>query len=258
MRWARIRTPDGYEGYAWVHEGRVGPVKGSPFDEYEREELRWGLEEVRLLPPVLPRKIIGVGRNYPAHAAEHGAEVPAVPLIFLKPPTAVIGPEEPIRLPPQSRQVEHEAELAVVIGRRGRWISVDEALKYVWGYTLGNDVTARDLQRRDPQWTRAKGFDTFAPLGPWVDTDFDPAQATVLCRVNGEVRQMGNTQEMVFSVAQLIAFVSSVMTLEPGDVILTGTPAGVSPLHPGDVVEVEIEGLGVLRNPVVADRPQAR
>ncbi len=258
MRWARIRTPDGYKGYAWVHEGRVGPVKGSPFDEYEREELRWDLEEVRLLSPVLPRKIIGVGRNYPAHAAEHGAEVPAVPLIFLKPPTAVIGPEEPIRLPPQSRQVEHEAELAVVIGRRGRWISVDEALKYVWGYTLGNDVTARDLQRRDPQWTRAKGFDTFAPLGPWVDTDFDPAQATVLCRVNGEVRQMGNTQEMVFSVAQLIAFVSSVMTLEPGDVILTGTPAGVSPLHPGDVVEVEIEGLGVLRNPVVADRPQAR
>ncbi len=258
MRWVRMQTPDGYEGYGWVQEGRVGPVKGSPFDEYERGELRWALEEVRLLPPVLPRKIIGVGRNYPAHAAEHGAEVPSVPLVFLKPPTAVIGPGDAIRLPPQSRQVEHEAELAVVIGRRGRWIPVDRALEYVWGYTAGNDVTARDLQRRDPQWTRAKGFDTFAPLGPWVDTDFDPTQASVICRVNGEVRQMGSTQEMVFSIAQIIAFVSSFMTLEPGDVILTGTPAGVGPLHPGDVVEVDIEGLGTLRNPVEAEHPRVR
>lgn len=257
MRWVRLQAPDGYEGYGWVQDGRVGPVTGSPFDEYQREELRWSLDEVRLLAPVQPRKIVAVGRNYPAHAAEHGAEVPPVPLIFLKPPTAVIGPGEPIRLPPQSKQVEHEAELAVVIGKRGRWITVDEAPKYIWGYTAANDVTARDLQRRDGQWTRAKGFDTFAPLGPWVDTAFDPTDATVLCRVNGEIRQMGSTQEMVFSIPQIIAFVSSFMTLEPGDVILTGTPAGVGPLQPGDVVEVEIEGLGILRNPVEAEQARA-
>ncbi len=256
MRWVRIQAPNGYTGYGWVQDDRVGPVRGSPFDEYERGDLQWSLEEVRLLAPVQPRKIIAVGRNYPAHAAEHGAEVPSIPLIFLKPPTAVIGPGEPIRLPPQSKQVEHEAELAVVIGRRGRWITVEDAPKYIWGYTAANDVTARDLQRRDNQWTRAKGFDTFAPIGPWVDTEFDPTDATVICRVNGEVRQMGSTREMVFSIPQIIAFVSSVMTLEPGDVILTGTPAGVGPIQPGDVVEVEIEGLGVLRNPVTAEQAQ--
>lgn len=258
MRWVRIEAPDGYRGYAWVDDQeRVGPVRGSPFDEYERLEPHWSLEEVRLLAPVQPSKIIAVGRNYPAHAAEHGEEVPSVPLIFLKPPSAVIGPGKAIRLPPQSRQVEHEAELAVVMGRRGRWITADQAQAFIWGYTAANDVTARDLQRRDPQWTRAKGFDTFAPLGPWVETEFDPTDVQIICRVNGEVRQLGSTREMVFTIPHLIAFISSVMTLEPGDVILTGTPAGVGPLQPGDIVEVEIEGLGVLRNPVEAERPQA-
>ncbi len=254
MRWVRFWDPEENRGrYGWVHEGRVGRVHGSPWDEFEREEARWPLEEVRLLAPVTPSKIVCVGRNYAAHAAEHGAEVPTTPLIFLKPPSAVIGPGEAIVLPPQSQQVEHEAELAVVIGRRARWVRADQAWEVVWGYTVANDVTARDLQRRDGQWTRAKGFDTFAPLGPWVDTDFDPTDAAVMARVNGEERQLGFTREMVFPIPQLIAYITSVMTLLPGDVILTGTPAGVGPLRPGDVVEVEVEGLGVLRNPVRAE-----
>jgi len=249
MRWVRYATPEGPQ-WGWVHEGRVGALRGTPFGEYERQEPTLPLEEVRLLAPVQPGKIVCVGRNYAAHAKEHNAEVPEVPLIFLKPPSAVIGPEETILLPPQSQQVEHEAELAVVIGKRGRWIAPEEAHEYILGYTIANDVTARDLQRRDGQWTRGKGFDTFCPLGPWIDTDFDPADALITCKVNGDLRQMGSTRDMVFSVRQLIAFISSVMTLEPGDVILTGTPAGVAPLREGDIVEVSIEGLGTLRNPV--------
>jgi 2-keto-4-pentenoate hydratase/2-oxohepta-3-ene-1,7-dioic acid hydratase in catechol pathway len=196
-----------------------------------------------------------VGRNYAAHAREHDAEVPEVPILFLKPPSSLIGPEERIVLPPQSQQVEHEAELAVVIRRIGRWITADEAYQYVLGYTAANDVTARDLQRRDGQWTRAKGFDTFCPLGPWIETHFDPADALITCHVNGELRQMASTRDMVFRVRQLIAFASSVMTLEPGDVLLTGTPAGVGQLVDGDVVEVAVEGIGTLRNPVVAEPP---
>jgi 2-keto-4-pentenoate hydratase/2-oxohepta-3-ene-1,7-dioic acid hydratase in catechol pathway len=165
----------------------------------------------------------------------------------------VIGPGDKVLLPPQSQRVEHEAELAVVIGRRGRWISLEEALDYVLGYTIANDITARDLQFRDGQWTRGKGFDTFCPFGPWIETDFDPSDALVTCHVNGEMRQMASTRDMVFSVRQLIAFISSVMTLEPGDLLLTGTPAGVGLLVPGDVVEVSIEGLGTLRNPVASE-----
>ncbi len=249
MRWLRYLTPEGPR-WGWLHEGRVGPVNGSPFGEYERQEATLPLEEVQLLAPTAPSKIVCVGRNYAAHAQEHDAEVPEIPLIFLKPPSAVIGPEEAILLPPQSQQVEHEAELAVVIGRRGRWIPPEEADDYILGYTIANDVTARDLQRRDGQWTRGKGFDTFCPLGPWIDTDFDASDALVTCKVNGDLRQMGSTRDMVFPVRQIVAFISSVMTLEPGDVILTGTPAGVGPLRAGDTVEIEIEGLGLLRNPV--------
>ncbi|HPO59722.1 MAG TPA: fumarylacetoacetate hydrolase family protein, partial [Anaerolineaceae bacterium] len=176
-----------------------------------------------------------------------------IPLLFLKPPSSVIGPGEAILLPPQSRQVEHEAELAVVIGRLGRWIPPEAALDYVFGYTVANDVTARDLQRRDGQWTRGKGFDTFCPLGPWIETDYDPYDNLITCRVNGEIRQMASTRDMIFPVQQLVAFASSVMTLEPGDVILTGTPAGIGPLLDGDEVAVDIEGIGELRNPVKAD-----
>ncbi len=211
------------------------------------------LDKVELLAPLLPGKIICIGRNYVAHAREQAAEVPEVPLLFLKPPSSIIGPNEPIVLPPQSQQVEHEGELVAVIGQRGRWIPAEQALNYVMGYTIGNDVTARDLQRRDGQWTRGKGFDTFCPVGPWIQTDFDPADALVSCSVNGEMRQMASTRDMVFSVRQLVAFISSVMTLEPGDLIYTGTPAGVGPLLNGDRVEVSIEGLGKLSNPVVAE-----
>jgi len=208
--------------------------------------------DVRLLAPVIPRsKIVGVGRNYADHAAEHGVEVPAAPLLFLKPNTAVIGPDDPVVLPVWSERVEHEAELAVVIGKVTRNVTRDEALGRVFGYTVANDVTARDVQRSDAQWTRAKGFDTSCPLGPWIVPGLDVDDLAVRARVNGELRQDGRTSQMVFDVADLVSYISEVFTLLPGDVILTGTPAGVGPLVDRDVVEVEIEDIGVLRNPVL-------
>jgi 2-keto-4-pentenoate hydratase/2-oxohepta-3-ene-1,7-dioic acid hydratase in catechol pathway len=212
------------------------------------EEVR--VSEVRLLAPVIPSKVVAVGRNYVAHAEELGNEVPEEPLIFLKPSTSVIGPGDPIPLPPQSRRVDHEAELAVVIGRICRGVTEEDAPKFVLGYTCGNDVTARDLQERDDQWTRAKGFDGFCPLGPWVETELDPTDLEVTCRVNGEVRQAGRTSAMAFLPAALVSYVSQVMTLLPGDIILTGTPSGIGPVSAGDRVEVEVEGIGVLANPV--------
>ena len=210
------------------------------------------LAQVELLAPCEPSKIVALGRNYAAHAREHGADVPSEPLIFLKPSTAVIAPGAAIVLPAQSAQVEHEAELAVVIGRRARHVRREEAAGYILGYTCGNDVTARDLQRSDGQWSRAKGFDTFCPLGPWIETELDIADLAVICRVNGETRQQGRTSELIFEVPLLVSHISGIMTLLPGDVIMTGTPAGVSPIHAGDNVEVEIQGIGVLRNPVIA------
>jgi 2-keto-4-pentenoate hydratase/2-oxohepta-3-ene-1,7-dioic acid hydratase in catechol pathway len=231
-------------------------LEGPPFDTpapWTPGEAIGRLEELALLAPATPTKIVCIGRNYAAHAAEHKAEVPTEPLLFFKPPSSVIGPGAPIVLTPQSQQVEHESELVVVIGRRCRNVSADEAWSYVLGATCGNDVTARDLQRQDSQWTRAKGFDTFCPLGPWLVTglsESEVADLEVVCRVNGEVRQRGNTSEMVFPPAQLIAYISAIMTLEPGDVIMTGTPAGVSPIVEGDEVEVEVEGIGILKNPV--------
>ena len=255
MRIIRFTHGKDLPRFGWVLEDMVGPMDGSPFHEFRRQEATISMAEVRLLAPVEPSKIVCVGRNYVAHAKEHGSEVPDIPLIFLKPPSSVIGQGDKILLPPQSQIVEHEAELGVVISRRGRWIQPENALEYVLGYTAGNDVTARDLQRRDGQWTRAKGFDTFCALGPWIETDFDPADALISCHVNGEMRQMASTRDMVFSVRQLVAFSSSVMTLEPGDVLLTGTPAGVGPLLDGDTVEVTIEGIGTLKNPVAPVSP---
>jgi 2-keto-4-pentenoate hydratase/2-oxohepta-3-ene-1,7-dioic acid hydratase in catechol pathway len=243
--------------WGWVDGGRVGPLDGHPFHEYRRREAELPLEGVILLPPVTPTKIVCLGRNYAAHAAEHGADVPEIPLIFLKPPSSVIGPGETIRLPPQSERVEHEAELAVVIGRQARWVPPAQSEDVILGYTIANDVTARDLQTRDGQWTRAKGFDTFCPLGPWIETRLDPSDVVVTCSVNGQMRQMASTRDLVFPVPQLVAFISSVMTLEAGDLILTGTPAGVGPLLDGDEVTVEIEGLGTLTNPVRAAPPAA-
>lgn len=253
MRFIRYQYRNDAPRYGWVYEERVGALDGSPFGEYRRLEAELPLSSVRLLAPVQPGKIICVGRNYAEHAREQDADIPEIPLIFLKPPTSVIGFGDSIHLPPQSHRVEHEAELAVVIGKRGRWIAAENALDYVLGYTIANDVTARDLQRRDGQWTRGKGFDTFCPLGPWIETDLDPADVLISCRVNGEMRQMVSTREMIFPVPQLIAFIASVMTLEPGDVILTGTPAGVGPLLPGDKVIVSVEGIGELHNTVIPE-----
>ncbi|MCK4727218.1 MAG: fumarylacetoacetate hydrolase family protein [Anaerolineales bacterium] len=255
MQIVRYKAATGKVEFGWVYEGKVGSIEGSPFTEYRRQVAEIPIEEVQLLPPVVPTKIICVGRNYVAHAEEHDAEVPQIPLLFLKPPSAVVGPQEKIILPPQSQRVDHEAELVVVIGKQGRWIQTDDAFDFVLGYTIGNDVTARDLQRRDGQWTRGKGFDTFCPIGPWVETEFDPADALISCHVNGEMRQMASTRDMVFSVRQLITFASSVMTLEPGDLLFSGTPAGVSPLSPGDAVMVSIEGIGELTNHVISEAP---
>jgi 2-keto-4-pentenoate hydratase/2-oxohepta-3-ene-1,7-dioic acid hydratase in catechol pathway len=198
-----------------------------------------------------PSKIVAVGRNYVAHARELGHAIPTEPLIFLKPPSAVVGDEADVVYPRVSLRVDHEAELAVVIGRRCKDVNEGDALDYVRGYTCANDVTARDLQETDDQWTRAKGFDTFCPLGPDLVETLDPSALRVVARVNGEVRQDGNTNDMLFPVPALVAYISSVMTLEPDDVILTGTPPGVGPVQRGDIMEVEVEGIGVLRNRVV-------
>jgi 2-keto-4-pentenoate hydratase/2-oxohepta-3-ene-1,7-dioic acid hydratase in catechol pathway len=238
--------------YGWLLEDKVGEISGNIFGRYKRNEAQTTLAEVRLLAPSEPSKIICVGRNYVEHAKELGNEVPKVPLIFLKPPSSIIANGGTVLLPPQSAQVEHEAELVVVIGKRGKNVTAEQAKKYIFGYTIGNDVTARDLQKTDGQWTRAKGFDTFCSFGPWIDTEFDPADAVITCRVNGQMRQMASTRDMVFNVGTLIAYISSVMTLEPGDLIFTGTPAGVGELRHGDEVVVEIEGLGSLKNPVKA------
>ena len=207
---------------------------------------------MKLLEPILPSKIVCVGRNYREHAAELGNKMPDEPLLFLKAPSAIITSGANIVLPSASQQVEHEGELGVVIGREARNIgSHEDPLSYVLGYTCVNDVTARDLQRKDVQFTRGKSFDTFCPVGPWIETDIDPANATVETRVNGEVKQKGNTADMAFPVAFLIRYISEIMTLYPGDLIATGTPAGVSRLKPGDTVEVEVGGIGTLVNRVV-------
>ena len=250
MRIVRYQYKTEAPTYGWLLENKVGPIVGNIYGEYRRQEVALPVESVRLLAPVQPSKIVCIGRNYAEHAREHDVEVPKVPLLFLKPPSSILNPGEAIILPPQSQQVEHEAELVVVIGRRTRNVIVEHAQDYIFGYTVGNDVTARDLQRSDGQWTRAKGFDTFCPFGPWGDTEFDPSDAIITCRVNDQPRQMASTRDMVFNVSMLIAFISAVMTLEPGDLIFTGTPAGVSPLKDGDEVVVEIEGLGRLGNPV--------
>jgi 2-keto-4-pentenoate hydratase/2-oxohepta-3-ene-1,7-dioic acid hydratase in catechol pathway len=210
------------------------------------------IDDVRLLAPVLPSKVVCVGKNYADHAAEMGGEVPEEPLVFLKPSTSVIGPGDPIVYPPISKRMEHEGELAAVVGRLVWRATSEEARRAILGYTCANDVTLRDLQATDGQWARAKGFDTSCPLGPWVETEADPADLSLETRVNGEVRQSARTAQLAFGPDELVAFISSFMTLLPGDVVLTGTPAGVGPLQVGDVVEVEIEGIGTLSNPVAA------
>jgi 2-keto-4-pentenoate hydratase/2-oxohepta-3-ene-1,7-dioic acid hydratase in catechol pathway len=250
----RVRLGDDEILYGAVEPEGIRLHHGSPFVAWEPTETVVPFGEARLLAPVFPTKVVGVGRNYSQHAAERGVEVPVEPVVFLKPATAVVGPEAPVVLPPEAKEVHHEAELAAVVGRVARRVAVEEAGAYLLGYTAANDVSARDLQQSDGQWTRAKGFDTFCPLGPAIETEVDPGDLSITCRVNGEVRQQASTADMVFGVAELLAFASRVMTLLPGDVILTGTPAGTSAIHPGDRMEVEIERIGVLRNPVVAAR----
>lgn len=250
MRFVRYQYKKDPISYGWIESDQIGQITGDLFAEYRRLDVHYPAGQAVLYTPVIPGKIIGVGRNYVEHANEQGVEVPDIPIIFFKPPSSVIGPFESIVIPPQSSEVVHEAELGIVMGKRGRWITPDEVFGYILGYTIGNDVTARDLQRRDNQWTRAKGFDTFCCLGPWIETEMDAADALITCRVNGELRQMASTREMVFSIPQLIAYISSVMTLEPGDVILTGTPAGSASLKAGDRVEISIDGLGTLSNSV--------
>ena len=233
---------------------KIAEVTGDPL--YQRIELTGAtttVEDVRLLAPVIPRsKIIGIGRNYRDHAAEMGSEVPDEPMMFLVPNTAVVGPGEPVVIPELTEEVSFEGELAVIIGRMCKDIEPEEVRKVIFGYTIANDVTARDLQRGDGQWARAKGLDTFCPLGPWIETDLDPQDVRIVTTLDGEIRQDGHSSDMVHGVAELISYASKAFTLLPGDVILTGTPAGVGPVTAGQRVEVDIDAIGTLANPFVA------
>src|SRR5277367_2515903 len=241
------------QAYGLLEDEHIREISGLPWGSWSQGSRTWRVADIRLLAPVVPGKIVCVGRNYAAHAAELGNEMPKEPLIFLKPPSSIIGPDEPVVLTPQSQRVEHEGELALIVGRRCSHLKdSDDALSYLLGYSCLNDVTARDLQQSDVQFTRAKGFDTFCPVGPHIETQINPADVLVETHVNGALRQSGSTSMMAYPVAFLVRWISRVMTLFPGDLIATGTPAGVGPLVAGDTVEVSISGVGVLRNPVQA------
>lgn len=257
MKLARIAATAG-SGWGVVIDDLVHPLVTAPWDGLRRTGEVLPLAEVRLLPPTIASKIVCIGKNYRDHIAEMGYERPAVPSVFLKPPTAIIGSGGAVIMPPRtlSNHVEHEAELGIVIGRAGRSITEDAALDHVLGFTCADDVSARDLQRSDPYPTRAKGLDTFCPIGPWIATDVDvSAGLRIQCRVNGETRQDGSTLDMIYDVPFIISFVSQFTTLVPGDLILTGSPGGSGPLMAGDEVEIEIEGIGVLRHSVSGHRP---
>lgn len=246
MRIALLRTPTG-EQFVRLDGPRAHGLAGAPWLGVRQSRESWTWVEQDLLCPVRPTKIVCVGRNYAAHARELGHAIPSEPLLFLKPPSALLPPGGAIVLPPESSRVEHEAELAVVMGRRAKGVSREGALEHVFGYSCACDVTARDLQKKDVQFTRAKSFDTFCPIGPWIETELDPRAQSIRCRVSGRTRQEGTTADMIFDVPTIVAFVSRMMTLEPGDVILTGTPEGVGPLAPLDTVEVEVDGIGILK-----------
>ena len=256
MKICRFVEADSPEPRFGILQGEsVAEIAGAPWTPGKGKKTgkTFAAQNVRFIAPVTPSKIVCVGRNYAAHAAELGNDVPKEPLIFLKPPSSLIGPGGPIVLPKFSNRVEHEGELGLVVGRRASHLSDSaEALSYLCGYTCVNDVTARDLQKADVQFTRAKGFDTFCPVGPHIETELDPADVFVECRVNGSIRQSGRTSLMIFSPAFVVRWISRMMTLEPGDLIATGTPAGVGPLAAGDTAEVSVEGIGVLSNPVHA------
>jgi 2-keto-4-pentenoate hydratase/2-oxohepta-3-ene-1,7-dioic acid hydratase in catechol pathway len=244
---------EGQVGFGILEGETIAALSPHPFVAFEYTGERFPTGEVRLLAPVLPTKVVAVGRNYAEHAREMGGEVPDDPVIFLKPSTAVIGPGDPIVHPGWVGRVDYEGELAVIVGKLARRLDEADAIQAVLGFSCANDVTARDLQRADGQWARAKGFDSFCPLGPWIETDLDSSDLALRTLVNGEPRQQARTSQLERGVASLMAFVSRVMTLLPGDVLLTGTPAGVGPLEVGDRVEVEIDGIGVLANQVVGE-----
>ncbi|MCZ2403088.1 fumarylacetoacetate hydrolase family protein [Paenarthrobacter sp. Z7-10] len=256
MRIARfVVDADPMYGVVEGEPGReeVTVIKGDPFfNGVERTSIRHKLEDVRLLAPIIPRsKVVGIGRNFVEHAHELGNEVPKKPFMFLKPNTSVVGPNDPVVLPEFSDEVSYEAELCVVIGRICKDVPEERVDEVIFGYTCGNDLTARDVQKTDQQWARAKGFDTSAPLGPWIETELDPDALSIKGWLNGELRQNGNTNQMIWGVRELVSAVSKAFTLLPGDVIMTGTPAGVDLVKAGDRYEIEVEGIGRLSNPIV-------
>ncbi|MDQ1681800.1 MAG: hypothetical protein QOC60_1568 [Frankiaceae bacterium] len=254
MRIARFSLDDEVD-FGVVDGDEVAPITGHPFAPFTFTGYRYPLADVKLLAPVIPSKIIAVGKNYASHAAELGdgpEELPEAPILFLKPSTAVIGCGERIVLPPSSERVDFEGELAIVIGRLCKDVPVQRVKDVILGYTIANDVTARDQQLADRQWMRSKSYDTFCPLGPWLETAIDPSDVGITTTLNGVVKQHARTSEMIFDVASIVAYVSTVMTLLPGDIILTGTPAGVGPMSPGDAVSITIEGIGTLDNTVMA------
>ncbi|MBI2846738.1 MAG: fumarylacetoacetate hydrolase family protein [Chloroflexi bacterium] len=250
---------DGRPRYGIEEGGTIRPIRGNPYTSfrvggstYRLGDGAYELEKAKLLAPCAPSKIVAVGLNYKSHAQETGMALPSYPLIFLKPSTAVIGPEDKILYPEASQRVDYEGELGVVIGKKASRVPKEKAKDYILGYTCFNDVTARDLQKKDGQWSRAKGFDTFAGIGPCIETELEPDNLKLETRLNGELRQSSRTSDLVFSVGELVEYISGIMTLLPGDVISTGTPSGIGPMKPGDVVQVKIEGIGTLRNHVAA------
>ncbi|MGO4202518.1 fumarylacetoacetate hydrolase family protein [Rhodococcus sp. TAF43] len=257
MRLGRIASPDGVAFVSIEGEGDAQTAKEiaeHPFGTPTFTGRSWPLADVRLLAPILASKVICIGKNYAAHAAEMGGEAPEDPVIFIKPNTSIVGPGAPILLPPSSNEVHYEGELAVVIGRPCKDVPAAKALDVVLGYTVANDVTARDQQRHDGQWTRAKGYDTFCPLGPWIETNLDVSDVEVRTEVDGEIKQRSRTSLLLHDIPKVIEWISGVMTLLPGDVILTGTPEGVGPIVDGQTVSVTVEGIGTLTNPVAAKR----
>ena len=252
MRIARVSVPGvEFPVYGVITGEKIELITGLPWPDISDPVAALNLADVKILAPVIPSKVVCVGKNYADHAKEMGGDVPAEPVIFIKPNTTVIGDGDFIVLPPQSVNVHHEAELAIVIGALAKNVDIDRADEVIFGYTCANDVTARDLQNSDGQWTRSKSFDTFCPLGPWIETDLDPEDLAISCLVNGETRQYGNTSDLVRSAREMVSWISHMMTLLPGDVILTGTPAGVSAIAAGDSVTVTIQDIGSLTNPVV-------
>jgi len=249
MKFIRYKIKSGIR-YGLVCDTHVLEIEGDIFSKYQVTETKHALCDLKILSPCVPTKIIAIGLNYRSHAEELGMALPEDPMVFMKPPTAVIGPDEEIIYPGMSSQVDYEGELAVVIGKECRFVTEEDSEKYVLGYTCFNDVTARDLQKKDVQFTRAKGFDTFAPMGPFIETDINPCNVKIETFLNGEKKQSGNTSDLIFPVRTIVSFLSKIMTLCPGDIIATGTPGGIGPMKRGDVVEVRIEGVGTLQNKV--------